>query len=120
MISIIVPVYQAELTLSRCIESITGQSYLNWELLLINDGSSDSSGEICNKYSEKDPRIKVYHKINGGVSSARNLGLDKASGEFVTFIDSDDWIEPHTLDLYVRCQQKYDADVVRIDRKSVV
>ena len=92
LISIIVPVYNAEKTLKRCVDSIINQIYTNWELLLIDDGSKDNSGRICDEYSLKDNRIKVFHKQNGGVSSARNLGLNKAKGEWISFVDSDDWI----------------------------
>ena len=91
-ISIIIPVYNAEKTLNKCIDSIFLQSFSNWELLLINDGSKDKSGDICEEYAKKDSRIKVFHKENGGVSSARNLGLDNAKGKWITFVDVDDWI----------------------------
>lgn len=92
LISIIVPIYNAESTLNRCIDSIINQSFDDWELLLIDDGSKDQSGKICDEYATKDSRIKVFHKENGGVSSARNLGLDNALGKWITFIDSDDKI----------------------------
>lgn len=91
-VSIVVPVYNAEKYLTQCIDSILSQDFTNFELLLINDGSKDSSGSICDIYAQKDKRIKVFHKENGGVSSARNLGIDKAQGEYITFIDSDDYI----------------------------
>ncbi len=90
LISIIVPVYNAEKTLNRCVDSILQQTFTDWELLLINDGSKDLSGEICDQYGAKDKRIRVFHKENGGVSSARNVGLDNAKGEWITFVDSDD------------------------------
>lgn len=92
-ISIIVPVYRAELYLKRCVDSIISQTYSDWELLLIDDGSPDRSGEICDLYASKDHRIRVFHKSNGGVSSARNLGIDNAKGEYITFLDSDDWVD---------------------------
>ena len=92
-ISIIVPVYNAERYLSRCIESILAQTYTEFELLLIDDGSKDDSGEICDEYAKKDSRIQVIHKENGGVSSARNAGIDKAKGDWVAFVDADDYIE---------------------------
>lgn len=94
-ISAIIPVYNAEEHLHRCIESILTQSYDDFELLLIDDGSTDSSGIICNDYAQKDSRIRVFHKENGGVSSARNVGLDNAKGEYITFVDSDDYILPN-------------------------
>ena len=92
MITIIVPIYNSEKYLQRCIDSILAQTYTDFELLLINDGSKDNSGAICDEYAAKDPRVRVFHKENGGVSSTRNLGLDNAKGEWVTFVDSDDWI----------------------------
>ncbi len=97
MISVIVPVYNAEKYLRRCIDSILAQTYSDFELLLIDDGSKDSSGEICDEYAQKDTRVRVFHKENGGVSSARNLGLDNARGEWVTFVDSDDYVHHEFL-----------------------
>lgn len=95
LISIIVPVYNVELYLDKCIQSILAQSYPNFELLLIDDGSSDGSKEICDKYAKLDSRIRVFHRINGGVSSARNAGLEKAKGDWIAFIDADDWVFPN-------------------------
>lgn len=97
LISIIVPIFNSERYLDKCILSILAQTYTYWELLLIDDGSTDSSGAICDTYAAQDDRIRVFHKPNGGVSSARNLGLDNAKGEWVTFVDSDDWIMPMYL-----------------------
>ena len=97
MISIIVPVYNVEAYLDECIQSIVSQSYTNWECILINDGSTDKSGEICDTWSNKDYRIQVIHQSNQGVSTARNTGIQYAKGEFITFIDSDDWIEKDYL-----------------------
>lgn len=94
MISIIVPIYNNEKYLPKCIESIQNQIFQDWELLLVDDGSSDSSGVICDSFAKENHRIKVIHKENGGVSSARNCGLDHASGDYIMFVDSDDWIEP--------------------------
>lgn len=93
MISIIVPIYNSEKTLSQCIDSILSQKYSDFEVLLIDDGSTDNSGQICDAYSQKDKRIRVFHQKNQGVSAARNLGLLYINGEFVTFCDSDDWVE---------------------------
>lgn len=93
LISVIVPVYNVKNYLHRCIDSIINQTYANLEIILIDDGSTDGSGQICDSYQSMDKRIKVYHKKNGGLSSARNLGLNKAVGEFVGFVDSDDYIK---------------------------
>ena len=92
-ISVIVPVYKVGQYLPRCIDSILAQTFTDFELLLIDDGSPDNSGKICDEYAKKDERIRVFHKENGGVSSARNFGLDNARGEWVAFVDSDDWID---------------------------
>ena len=97
-ISVIVPVYKAEKYLHRCVDSILAQSYTDFELLLIDDGSPDNSGAICDEYAIKDSRVRVFHKQNGGASSARNKGLDHANGEWVSFVDSDDWIEPQMVE----------------------
>lgn len=105
LISIIVPVFNAEKYLNKCIQSILGQTYSNIELLLIDDGSTDSSGAICDKYVSQDSRVKVFHNPNEGVSAARNCGLDKAKGEWIAFVDADDWID---ADMY---EQMYNAAV---------
>lgn len=99
MISIIVPVYNTEQYLLRCFDSILSQSFTDFELLLIDDGSTDGSGTICDSYAEKDNRIRVFHKENGGVSSARNLGLNEAQGEWICFVDSDDELLPNGLQI---------------------
>lgn len=101
-ISVIVPVYNTEKYLCRCIDSILAQDFTDFELILVDDGSKDKSGLICDEYAPKDNRVKVYHKENGGVSSARNLGLDKAQGEFITFIDSDDYVDSNYLTILMR------------------
>lgn len=90
LISVIVPVYNAEKYLNRCVDSILSQTMTNFELLLIDDGSQDNSGRICDEYAEKDARVRAFHKPNGGVSSARNLGLDNAMGNWITYVDADD------------------------------
>lgn len=115
MISVIVPVYNTEKYLDQCIQSVLAQTYTNWELLLIDDGSTDSSGTICDNYVEQDSRIKVFHKENGGVSSARNLGLDNAKGEWITFIDSDDWVEASMLKKMRSVALSNNADYVYCD-----
>lgn len=93
----IVPVYNAEPFLRRCVDSILSQKFTDGELLLIDDGSQDRSGAICDQYAERDSRVRVFHKANGGVSSARNVGLDHARGEWITFCDADDWVSADTL-----------------------
>lgn len=99
MFSIVVPVYNVEVYLTKCIDSILMQSYPNFELILVNDGSTDNSPMICDKYAKKDHRVKVVHKHNGGLSSARNEGLAKSTGEYILFVDSDDfWKHNHVLE----------------------
>lgn len=95
--SIITPVYNAEKYIGKCIESVLSQTLPDFELLLVDDGSPDNSGRICDEYAAKDTRIKVFHKDNGGVSSARNYGLDKANGKYIFFLDSDDFIDEEAL-----------------------
>lgn len=101
LITIIVPVYNSEKTLDKCINSILEQTFHEWELLLINDGSTDRSGKLCDEYASKDQRIKVFHKENGGVCSARNLGINNAKGKWITFCDSDDYVDEDWLNLFV-------------------
>ena len=98
LISVIVPIYNVEKYLDRCIKSIVNQSYKNLEIILVEDGSPDKCGEICDKWKKKDERIKVIHKENGGVSSARNVGLKYANGEYITFVDSDDWLKDDMIE----------------------
>ena len=92
-VSVIIPVYNSHSYLDRCVDSVLNQKYNNIEVILINDGSTDNSGALCEKYALNDIRVKVFHKVNGGVSSARNLGIDMASGKYITFVDSDDYLE---------------------------
>ncbi len=110
-ISIIVPIYNVENYLSRCLESIINQTYKNLEIILINDGSTDSSSEICNKYSIIDSRIKVIHKKNAGASVARNLGIKIATGDYIAFIDSDDYVELNMYETLYNNLINVDADV---------
>lgn len=112
-ISIIVPVYKAEKFIRRCIDSILSQSYPNWELLLVDDGSPDNSGAICDEYELKDERIRVFHKQNGGVSSARNFALDRISGEYITFVDSDDWITRDCLHTCIETVENLNLDLLQ-------
>lgn len=111
-VSVIVPVYNAEKTLSRSVESVLAQTELDWELWLVNDGSSDGSLALCREYEAADPRIHVIDKPNGGVGSARNAGLDAAAGEYVAFLDSDDAYEPNFLKTLLTLAKRESAPVV--------
>lgn len=110
MVSVIVPVYNVEKYVLKCIDSIRRQTYTNLQIILIDDGSTDCSGEICDRVAKEDHRISVIHKPNGGLSDARNVGLSVSQGDFVCFIDSDDWIEPETIRHAVL--EMEDSDVV--------
>ena len=118
-VSIIIPVYNTEQYLPRCIDSILGQSFTDFELLLIDDGSTDGSAKICDAYAEKDSRIRVLHKENGGVSSARNLGLNEAKGEWVVFVDSDDWISDNCIKLLTEPLRNKEFDIVVGDYRII-
>lgn len=111
MISIIVPVYNVEDYIERCIKSILDQSFREFELILVDDGSLDMSGKICDEYAKNDQRIKVIHKKNGGLSSARNEGIKVARGEYIGFVDSDDFINKDMYKILYRISKKYDADI---------
>ena len=112
-ISIIVPIYNVERYIRECLDSIIRQTFSDWECLLIDDGSPDNSGAVCDEYAKIDGRFRVFHKPNGGVSSARNYGIEKAQGEWVTFIDSDDFISPTFLEgLYKPIMQDEQLDFV--------
>ena len=119
-VSIIIPVYNAENSIRRCVESVLNQGYTDFELLLIDDGSTDSSGEICEEYKRKDSRVKVIHKENTGVSDTRNMGLKKAEGQYVQFLDSDDWITPDATNLMVRAAVESGCDMVIADFYRVI
>lgn len=114
-ISVIVPVYNTEKYLRRCVDSILAQTFTDFELLLIDDGSTDSSGAICDEYAQKDSRVRVFHKENGGVSSARNLGLNKAKGEYIAFVDGDDWISSDMYESLLNKIKNEEADIVYCD-----
>lgn len=115
LISVIVPVYNVEKYLARCIESILNQSYINLEIILVDDGSTDSSGKICDEYAADDKRIYVIHKENGGQSTARNAALDCAKGEYITFVDSDDYIHTDFVKIMYETIIAYDGDIVQCD-----
>ena len=111
MITVIVPIYNVELYLRKCIDSITGQSYKNLEIILVDDGSQDKCGLICDEYAEKDSRVRVIHKENGGLSDARNAALDVMKGEYVTFIDSDDYVATEYISYLYDLIKHNDADI---------
>lgn len=112
VISVIIPVYNVETYLSRCIDSILNQTFSDFELILVDDGSTDSSGKICDEYTEKDFRVKAVHKTNGGLSSARNTGIENSSGKYISFADSDDYISSDYLEYLYMLIKKYNADMV--------
>lgn len=111
-VSVIVPVYNSKKYLCRCIESIINQSYKNIEIILINDGSTDNSGRVCDKYAENDKRIKVIHIKNSGPAFARNKGIENSRGEFIFFVDSDDFIKNNALDLLIENYRQTKADII--------
>lgn len=112
LISVIVPVYNIADYVEKCIKSIIDQTYRNLEIILIDDGSTDESGEICNRYAETDARIAVFHKMNGGLSDARNYGIERAHGELLGFVDGDDWIHPQMYEIMLMKMQQETADIV--------
>lgn len=112
IISVIVPVYNANKTIQRCVESVLKQTYSSFELILVDDGSTDNSGKQCDYYSETDERVKIFHQENSGVSEARNTGLDQASGQYVFFLDIDDELYPETLEKYLELILQHDTDAL--------
>ena len=119
LFSIIVPVYNVEKYISRCIQSVLKQDYQDWELILIDDGSKDTSGEICEEYAKSDNRIKVIHQLNSGVSVARNTGLNIATGDYIIFADSDDWLDSNLLANYKSILEADSYDMVACDCYNV-
>lgn len=125
MVSVIVPVYNVKDYLRACVESVLQSSYHDLEVILIDDGSTDGSGTICDEFASRDERIRVIHKQNGGVSSARNMGLDSATGEYVSFVDGDDVIHPQMIEILVNAIKQGDNDfsmcyVKRVDKESAI
>ena len=110
-ISVIVPIYKVEEYLARCVDSILAQTFTDYELFLVDDGSPDNCGAMCDEYAKKDPRITVIHKQNGGLSDARNAALEVASGEYIAFIDSDDWVAPNHLESMLAALKEHGADM---------
>lgn len=120
IVSIIIPVYNAEKNIERCIESVLKQDYENFELILMNDGSKDSSGKICDEYAAKDGRIRIVHKENSGVSDTRNKAIDMAKGKYLQFIDSDDWITTDATGLMVHMAEENNCEMVITDFYRVI
>ena len=118
MISIIIPVYNVEKYLERCVESVFAQTYSAYELILVDDGSTDGSGKICDRLAKRDDRVRVIHKENGGLSSARNTGLKMSRGEYITFIDSDDVVHPCYLECLLKAGKHADISMGKLERFS--
>lgn len=112
LISVIVPIYKVEKYLDKCIKSIINQTYKNLEIFLVDDGSPDRCGEMCNEYAKSDQRIKVIHKKNGGLSDARNAAINIAKGDYIMFVDSDDWIEINACETIIRIIEEHNSDIV--------
>lgn len=111
LISIIIPVYKVEPYLERCIHSVLMQTYHNLEIILVDDGSPDQCGDICERFAQEDYRIKVYHKTNGGLSDARNYGVERSHGAYIAFVDSDDYVAPDYVEYLLDLLVQYDADI---------
>ncbi|MBP3038597.1 glycosyltransferase [Bacillaceae bacterium Marseille-Q3522] len=112
-VSVIVPIYKVEKYLHRCLNSILQQTYCNLEIILVDDGSPDASGKIADQYAERDKRIRVFHKDNGGLSDARNAGMELANGKFIMFVDSDDWLDIRMIDEMLYYENTYQADIIQ-------
>ena len=111
LITVVIPVYNVKSYMSECIESVIGQTYRNMQVILVDDGSTDGSGEMCDEFASRDARIRVIHTENHGLAAARNVGIENASGEYITFLDSDDWVEPDTFESLLKTALKYEADI---------
>lgn len=119
LISVIIPVYKVEKYIEHCLRSVMNQTYSRLEIIAVDDGSPDKSGEICDRLALEDDRLRVYHKENGGVSSARNFGLDHASGDYIAYIDSDDYVAENYIEYLVELVQSFGADIACCDLKKV-
>ena len=123
LISVIIPIYKVEPYLRKCVDSVLLQTYTNLEIILVDDGSPDNCGKICDEYAEKDSRVKVIHKTNEGVASARNFGLNTATGEYIGFVDSDDWIEPNMYECLLNNILQNECDISMceffVERKNI-
>lgn len=118
-VSIVVPIYNVEMYLEKCIESLINQTYDNIEIILVDDGSTDNSHNICKNYAQKDNRIKLIHKENGGLSDARNVGIENATGKYITFVDSDDWLSYDYCEIMVKHMNEENVDIVMAKLVSV-
>lgn len=118
-ISIIIPVYNVEKYLRRCVDSVLNQTFKNIEIILVNDGSKDNCGKICDEYKQQDSRVKVFHKENGGLSSARNSGLEIAKGQFIGFVDSDDWVASDMYEHLYNIITENECDIAKCDAQKV-
>ncbi len=119
-VSIIVPIYKVEKYLSKCIDSLIEQTYTNIEIILVDDGSPDKCPQICDDYAKKDKRIEVIHKENGGLSDARNFGIERAMGEYICFVDSDDWVDADYVESLLRSAVKYKADIAECGYRKYI
>lgn len=119
MVSVIIPVYNVEDRLPRCVDSVLGQTLRDLEVILVDDGSPDGCGAICDEYAAKDSRVRVIHKANGGLSSARNAGLDASRGEYVAFVDGDDWLDADMLQLLLDSCKQYNAQIAECGYRSI-
>ena len=118
-VSVIVPIYNAEVSLVKCLDSIVSQSYKNLEIILVNDGSTDSSGTIIEDYAEKDKRIEVIHKLNGGIGSAYRVALEKVSGDYISFVDSDDYIDLTMFEELIVIVRDKNPDIIHFGMEFV-
>ncbi|MEG2021798.1 MAG: glycosyltransferase [Oscillospiraceae bacterium] len=118
-ISIVVPIYKVEAYLDRCVQSIQNQTFTDLEIILVDDGSPDKCGDICDEYAKQDSRIKVLHKANGGLSSARNAGIEYATANYIMFLDSDDWMDLDTVEVLYKVLKQHDADIAECSFRNV-
>lgn len=120
LVTIVVPIYNVERYLDTCVESIVNQTYGHLEILLVDDGSPDDCGRICDEWAARDSRITALHKPNGGLSDARNYGIDRARGEYIYCVDSDDWIQPNLVERALTVAQETDSDMVVFEYNSAL
>lgn len=115
-VSVVIPVYKVENYIKKCVDSIINQTYENIEIILVDDGGNDNCPKICDEYAKKDQRIKVIHKENGGLSDARNEGIKNSTGDYIMFVDSDDWVDTKIIEHLVKIKEKYNADIAICNR----